>query len=148
MEPVVWLVNVGVKPVYEYNGDVYRDIPRETISVQNLSTVNASSISFCTSCSDSGYVHVCLIKNIYLYNVGTNVLRLLPVVWHVCSYYPHKSPVLWDLIRIRGISNDTDVQTRRKLFRPVVSEGFHTHLRNLCPLSVEELFERVASKNG
>jgi len=31
----------------------------------------------------------------YIYTcIGTTVLHLVSVVWHVCSYYSHKSPVL------------------------------------------------------
>jgi hypothetical protein len=31
----------------------------------------------------------------YIYTcIGATVLHLVSVVWHVCSYYPHKSPVL------------------------------------------------------
>ena len=43
-------------------------------------------------------------------------------------------------LKIRGISSDADVQTLRKLFRSVVSEGLPIDLRNLYPLSVVEVF--------
>jgi hypothetical protein len=49
-------------------------------------------------------------------------------------------------LSIRGISSDSDVQTLRKLFRSIVAEGLPVDLRNLSTQSVEELYERAASK--
>jgi hypothetical protein len=66
----------------------------------------------------------------------------------VCSMNPNfllKDELQYELC-IHGISSDADIQTLRKLFRSVVSEGLPINLRNLCNLSAYKLYGRVASK--
>lgn len=51
-------------------------------------------------------------------------------------------------ICIREINSEPDVQTLRKMFRSVVSEGAPVYLINLSSLGVEDLYGRVGSKFG
>jgi hypothetical protein len=56
-----------------------------------------------------------------------------------------KDELLYELC-IRGISSDTNVQTLRRLFKSLVSEGLPVDVSNLSSLGVEELYGSVVIK--